>query len=431
MLTKISEIKINNRFRKDYGDLESLARSIEEIGLLHPVVINSEHELVCGGRRIEAMRLLGRDEIAARIIDIESVILGEYAENEVRKDFTDSERVAIARAVEESLAGRVGRPSKEEISQNFGELKGKRSDEIAAQKAGFNNKETYRQAKNVVDNGVTELVKKMDDGEVSIFAASNIAALPKKEQSEVIARGEKEIIAEARRIERQRRSEREKAKIEAREAAIAATIQSDIEAELILADIRQGLPSIPDASVDIIVTDPPYPYEFIDTFSALSLVASRVLKPGGIAIVMSGQIHLPEVFLRLTEHLTYHWTAAYLTPGGQAVQIFPRKVNTFWKPLIILSNGEANLSNWFGDVTKSAVNDNDKKHHHWGQSISGLKDILSRFSNPGQTILDPFVGGGSTAVASYLAHCKFIGVDIDQSALDITRARLGEINGAA
>lgn len=203
MFAKISEIKINNRFRKDYGDIESLAKSIEEIGLLHPIVINSDYELVCGGRRVEAVRLLGREEIAARIIDIESVILGEYAENEVRKDFTDSERVAIGRAIEESLAGRVGRPSKKEIRQNFDklnddstdeeirlnfdELKGKRSDEIAAEKAGFGSKDTYRQAKNVVDNGVPELVKKMDDGDVSIFAASTAASFPEEEQREIVS----------------------------------------------------------------------------------------------------------------------------------------------------------------------------------------------------------------------------------------------------
>ena len=128
MFAKISEIKINNRFRKDYGDIESLAKSIEEIGLLHPIVINSDFELVCGGRRVEAMRLLGREEIAARIIDIESVILGEYAENEVRKDFTDSERVAIGRAIEESLGNRQGQRTDLRHVENFPQVNEERSD---------------------------------------------------------------------------------------------------------------------------------------------------------------------------------------------------------------------------------------------------------------------------------------------------------------
>jgi hypothetical protein len=37
--------------------------------------------------------------------------------------------------------------------------------------------------------------------------------------------------------------------------------------------------------------------------------------------------------------LEYLWTMAYLTPGGQATQVFPRKVNTFWKPILIYCKG--------------------------------------------------------------------------------------------
>ncbi|MCO6426988.1 hypothetical protein [Nitrosomonas communis] len=82
----------------------------------------------------------------------------------VRKDFTDSERVAIGRAIEESLAWRKGTNQyTKEDCQNFDNpLVGKRSDEIAAQKAGFNNKETYRQAKSVVDHGVLDQSQSVD-----------------------------------------------------------------------------------------------------------------------------------------------------------------------------------------------------------------------------------------------------------------------------
>ena len=43
---------------------------------------------------------MGWDTILARIIDIDSILIGEYKENEVRKDFAHSERVEIAKAVE-------------------------------------------------------------------------------------------------------------------------------------------------------------------------------------------------------------------------------------------------------------------------------------------------------------------------------------------
>jgi ParB family transcriptional regulator, chromosome partitioning protein len=51
---KISDIKIGNRFRKDLGDIQNLADSIREIGLLQPVVVNENNDLIAGQRRIEA-----------------------------------------------------------------------------------------------------------------------------------------------------------------------------------------------------------------------------------------------------------------------------------------------------------------------------------------------------------------------------------------
>lgn len=85
----------------------------------------------------------------------------------IGKAWTPSEKVAIARALEEEMAGRVGsnQYKKKEPSNNCYEAKpGQRSDEIAAEKAGFGSHMTYRRAKRVVDKGVPELVGAMDAG---------------------------------------------------------------------------------------------------------------------------------------------------------------------------------------------------------------------------------------------------------------------------
>lgn len=111
---------------------------------------------------------------------------------------------------------------------------------------------------------------------------------------------------------------------------------------------------------------------------------------------------------------------SYLTPGGQAVQQWPCKVNTFWKPVLLFGEDRE----WFGDVVSSDVNDNDKQHHDWGQSQSGIKDLISRLTKPGQTICDPFLGGGTTAVESLALGRRFIGCDIDPMCVQTTRARL-------
>jgi ParB family transcriptional regulator, chromosome partitioning protein len=193
----IAAIKIGFRFRQDHGDIAALARSIEAVGLLHPVVVTPSNELVCGERRIEAARLLGWQEIPVRVVDIDAIVLGEHAENELRKDFTVSERVAIGRAVEESLGERRGRP-KENV-QNLAQLPaGEKTRDFAAEKSGFGNAESYRQAKAIVEKGTPELIEAVDRGDVSINAGAQVALLPEPEQREILASGPKAVIEAAR-----------------------------------------------------------------------------------------------------------------------------------------------------------------------------------------------------------------------------------------
>jgi hypothetical protein len=91
----ISEIKIGHRHRKDLGDLEGLAKSIER-GLLQPIGVSPEMDLIWGYRRLLATRdILKRDVILSRIVSVVSIAQGEFDENMMRKDFAPSERVAI------------------------------------------------------------------------------------------------------------------------------------------------------------------------------------------------------------------------------------------------------------------------------------------------------------------------------------------------
>jgi N6-adenosine-specific RNA methylase IME4/ParB-like chromosome segregation protein Spo0J len=96
----IDRIVIGERHRKDLGDVAALARSIDEIGLMHPIVVRPDGLLIAGKRRLQAFKLLGKTTIPATTLDIESVVRGEFAENSHRKDFTPSELVAIGREVE-------------------------------------------------------------------------------------------------------------------------------------------------------------------------------------------------------------------------------------------------------------------------------------------------------------------------------------------
>lgn len=95
MLVKIEDIKVKKRVRRDLGDLTSLKDSMHRYGLMNPITLNSNYELVAGERRLEAAKSLGWERINANILDsnIDNIrqLEMELEENNQRKEFTDEE----------------------------------------------------------------------------------------------------------------------------------------------------------------------------------------------------------------------------------------------------------------------------------------------------------------------------------------------------
>ena len=117
----IDSVIITNKTRKDFGDINSLAESISTVGLLLPIVINENNELIDGQRRLKAYTRLGRSAIPFYRVNLKEIVVGEFHANTNRKDFTTSERVAISNAVEELLhqhSRSVGRPRSIQQSDN-------------------------------------------------------------------------------------------------------------------------------------------------------------------------------------------------------------------------------------------------------------------------------------------------------------------------
>lgn len=194
-------------------------------------------------------------------------------------------------------------------------------------------------------------------------------------------------------------------------------------ARLICGDFASIANEIEPGSIDVIITDPPYPKEFLHLYGLLARQAAKLLKPGGSLLAMCGQSYLPDIMALMTPHIAYHWTLSYQTPGGQSPQIWPKKVNTFWKPVLWFVKGEYG-GLWHGDVIKSDVNDNDKRFHEWGQSESGIARLVNDHSLPGDLILDPFCGGGTTGAVAVALSRRFIGIDKDPVAIETSKKRL-------
>lgn len=175
-------------------------------------------------------------------------------------------------------------------------------------------------------------------------------------------------------------------------------------------------------SIDAIITDPPYPKEYIPRYAELAEQAAIVLKPGGILVAMAGHNYIGALIQQMSNYLKYHWMGCYYMPTGQHASLPVYSVSVYWKPLLIFCKGSWPKTKVFKDVV---INDEaDKNYHEWGQGVTGFRRIIEAFTLPNETVLDPFVGGGTTAIAALDCGRYFIGSDISAEEVAKTLARL-------
>jgi ParB family chromosome partitioning protein len=107
----IESVKVVGRHRRDLGDIEALAKSIADVGLINPITLTPDSVLIAGERRLAAARSLGWADIAARVVDsladAATRLRIERDENTERKEMLVSERVALAKALEALESDRI------------------------------------------------------------------------------------------------------------------------------------------------------------------------------------------------------------------------------------------------------------------------------------------------------------------------------------
>jgi ParB family chromosome partitioning protein len=173
-----NEIIVGSRVRGNMGDMAALEASIAERGMLQPIGVTAERELIFGARRLLAAKSLGLAEVPVRVIDVDAedpaaALKIERDENEVRRDFSPMEKAEIARRIEMALGRRHGgdRRSNQGGTRSTLNEVGKSRD-IAAKAVGWSGRQ-YEKAKAVADSGDDELVAAVDSGAKSVGAAYN------------------------------------------------------------------------------------------------------------------------------------------------------------------------------------------------------------------------------------------------------------------
>lgn len=186
---------------------------------------------------------------------------------------------------------------------------------------------------------------------------------------------------------------------------------------------------IKDNSLDFIITDPPYPKQFLQCWDKLAKFAVSKLKHNGVLIAASGHLYLPYIYNALAiTGLNYYWTNCIYQPGVSA-ELQTRRLRTNWKPLLIYVKGDYTGTFQGTDVYISDYEDTakGKEYHKWGQNYEVFSKIITDWTGKDDIICDPFLGGGTTAIAC-LQHKRkhFIGIELDKNTFNTANARIVE-----
>jgi len=396
------------------AEFDSLVEDIKANGLLDTIWLHADGRILDGRNRYLACKEAGvKPRYQTWKGSDDNLLQFVISRNIKRRNMSESQRALLA--AELSNVSHGGDRSKVQIcTLKIDEASVMLNTSVRSIKTG--NK--------LLKDGADELIEAVRKDIVSISAAAELAELPKETQREIVIDYDKKgILKKAGQMKKANKKAREKER-EHRRNTLPVDFPPITERYQLYQEDVSNLESVPDESVDWIITDPPYQEEFIPLYKALSKTAARVLKPEGSLICMCGQSYLLDIMRQLSGYLKYNWTCDIQTPGP-ATQIFQRRVNTTWKPVLWYTK-EVYEGEWISpDVFKS--DGSDKSLHDWGQSLSGMRDIVNRFVSAGDTVLDPFLGAGTTAIAALEANCKFIGSDIDKSSIKTTMLRICEL----
>lgn len=185
-------------------------------------------------------------------------------------------------------------------------------------------------------------------------------------------------------------------------------------------------------SIDHIFTDPPYLRKYLPCYDWLAQEAARVLKPGGFVAALCADVYLDQIFsyflaTDLTFYFAFHWGI-----GGQRASVVWMNRNGFSKPIVIRAKTLLVYSRGDHAISRTAMGQRyngsgkNKIYHEWGQDVEASRYFVDCLTHPGQLILDPFIGGGTTAVACEAIGRRWIGCDVDPKAIAATRRHLAD-----
>ncbi len=185
------------------------------------------------------------------------------------------------------------------------------------------------------------------------------------------------------------------------------------------------MPKISDESIDLILTDPPYPREFMHCYDYLAEFSPRIMKKGASLLTLVGHYALEDVIEKFKGKLKYRWLFCMNQDKGKHARM-AMGIDVCWKPILwYVKDAYPQGRGFIKDMVYITGTDGqNKKRHKWEQDISWAIFFIQKLTEPGDIVLDPFIGSGTTAVACIDTDRNFIGIEKEKEYVDIARNRI-------
>ena len=212
--------------------------------------------------------------------------------------------------------------------------------------------------------------------------------------------------------------------------------------KVICGDCLEIMKEMPDNSVDLVLTDPPYGIDYQSNMRVMSKKFNklendnndsrflaykeykRVLKDNTVAIIFCSFKNYAYDFIELNKLFDIK-NCIIWSKGGGGIGDLVHSLLTDYEMAIICHNGKKPINGKRdGSVWKINKVPLEQMFHPTEKPIQLLERLILKYSDEDDSILDSYLGSGPTAVACQNLHRNFIGIEISPEYCEIANQRL-------
>ena len=347
------------------------------------------------------------------------------SENLIRRHLTSSQRAVVAHDLlpllerEAKERQRLGKGRGKRVLQECNTLSGKGAASMIAARIAHTN-HNYVHALKTMESAAPELVEEVRSGKLTVPEARELARAPASIRRKVLG-----VLGKGGPRRKVSRMIRE-AIVSARKASARRYADNNGAGDdqgILRGDMGLLRKRLKDESVKMILTDPPYLHP--ELYGRLAELAAVKLMPGGLCLAYAEPGNLVEVLDEMRQHLDYWWTFA--VPHVDVPRyVNDRHIQGKWKPIIGFGKGAVPLPpEWLGDFLEGGGR--DKRFHVWGQPESEARYLVTRLTEVGDLVVDPFCGGGTVPAVCKILGRQWLATEIEKETVAVARKRLADL----